>query len=147
MAEAASIDNGGAALVAATAKTLIELSSGSTVTARIIEVFFGADPTTSGTLKVELISATSGTGTAYTPKRVNADGQNRAANATAKINDTVEPSSVTVLRTWMFPLPMGGFDLQFPLGREPYLPVSTMFGLRFTSSITANGYATLIFEE
>lgn len=147
MAEVYSVDSGSCALTAATAKTCIELSTPSSQTDRIVDVTVGADPTATGTLKVELITATTGTGTAYTPKKVNGEAQNRAANTTAKINDSVEPTSVTVLKTWMFPLPLGGFEIQLPLGREHYIPASSMYGLRLTSSITANAYVSTQIEE
>lgn len=148
MAEVYSIDSGSGALSAATAKTLIEISTPSTQTDRIVDITVGCDSTSAGNLKVELIDATSGTGTAYTPKKVNGDAQNRAANTTAKVLDSVEPSSVTVLKTWMFPLPLGGFEIQLPLGREHYVPVSKMYGIRLTSSIgSVNGYASVQIEE
>ena len=148
MAEVYSVDSGAGALTAATAKTLIEISTPSTQTNRLVELVVGCDATAAGTLKVELIQATTGTGTAYTPKKFNAEAQNRVANTTAKVLDTVEPTSVTVLRTWEFPLPLGGFVIQQPLGREHYMPTSVMYGYRFTSSIgSVNGFATVLFEE
>lgn len=147
MAESYSVDNGGTALTAATAKTVVELSTPSTQTDRIIDITVGCDVTAAGSLKVELIDATSGTGTSYTPKKVNGEAQNRAANTTAKINDSVEPTSVTVLKTWMFTLPLGGFEIQLPLGRERYIPASKMYGIRLTSSQAGNGYAYAEVEE
>lgn len=147
MAEVYSVDSGLVALVAATAKTLVEISTPSTQTNRLVDLFIGCDAVTAGTLKVEMIQATTGTGTTYTPKKFNGEAQNRAANTTAKIADTVEPTSVTVLRTWMFPLPLGGFEIQLPLGREHYMPGSVMFGYRLTASIGANGFVTVQFEE
>lgn len=147
MAEVYSVDSGAVALTAATAKTVVEISTPSTQTNRLVELDIGCDATGTGTLKVELIQATSGTGTAYTPKKFNGESQNRVANTTAKTNDTVEPTSVTVLRTWEFPLPLGGFAIQQPLGREHYMPPSVMYGYRLTASIGANAFVTVLFEE
>lgn len=148
MAELYSIDSGTGALSAATAKTMIEVSSGSTVTARWKKLRVSCDATSAGSLKVEIISATSGTGTAYTPKKVNADAQNRAANLTAKVLDTVEPTSVTVLETFDFPLPLGGYLEQHVLGQERYMPPSVMYGIRLTSTIgSVNGWVYLEVEE
>jgi hypothetical protein len=152
MAELYGIDNGGTGLSAATAKTVIELLSGSTASARICELWLSCDYVTIATplfIKVELLTATSGTGTAYTPKRLNGEAQNRASVCTAKINDSVEPTSPTVFRTSGFVVPSGPLIFQFPLGREGmYLPPSTTMGVRLTcASAITNVYANLAFEE
>lgn len=148
VAELYSVDSGTAALTAATAKTVIELSTGSTVTCRWKTLQIGCDTTSAGSLKIEIIVATSGTGTAYTPKKVNADAQNRAANATAKVLDSVEPTSVTVLQTFDVPLPTGGYLGQYMLALERYMPPSLMYGVRLTSTtVSPNAWAYLEFEE
>jgi hypothetical protein len=147
-AETYSIDSPANALVAATAKTCIEIATPATQTNRIIDLTVGADAVVSGTLKVELITlAATGTGTAYTPKKCNGEAQNRAANTTGKITDTAEGTTPTVLKTYLFPLPLGGFEIQLPLGRERYMPVSTIVGVRLTASVACNGYAYVEFEE
>jgi hypothetical protein len=148
------IDAPNVALVASTAKTCIELSTASTSTALITGIRFGTDyvtTTTFGFLKVELISfTTTGTGTAFTPFAINAESQALAAVSTAKIADTVEPTgSVTVLYT--FPpliIPGGPYAESLPLGREGgFITLSKHWGVRLTSSVACNGYASLIFEE
>lgn len=148
MAQVYSIDNGGATLTAATAKTLVELSTGSGDQARIVDITVSSDASAAGNLLVELIVATTGTGTSYTPKKMNADAQASAADCTAKINDTVEPSSVTVLKVWNMPLPGGPFELQLPLGREHFVPVSSMYAIRCTTGLSSTkAYVNVAFEE
>ena len=150
MAEDFSIDAPAVALVAATAKTLAMITTPSTGDCDIIDATIGCDSTSAGTLKVELISWASngGTATAYTLKKVNAAAQARAAFSGGFIAFTAEPTgAATVQRTWMFVLPLGGFELQLPLGRETHIPVSSFWGFRFTSSVAANGYCSAQIEE
>lgn len=142
------IDAPAVALSAATAKTLLEVATPSTSTARIVDITFGCDAAVSGTLKVELLNCSAtGSGSAYTLKRVNGDAQNRAALTTGKLNSG-EPTVTNVLKTWPpMALPGGPFEIQLPLGREIYLPVSTIYAVRLTSSTACNGYANLQIEE
>lgn len=145
-----SIDAPAIALTAATAEYPIGAITSATCPIDIIEIAVGCDATAAGLLKVELITwTTDGTGSAYTPKPSNGDAQLTACVTTAKINYTVAPSgTITVLRTWPMPTPTGPFDILLPLGREETIPVSTKFGLRFTSTtVSPNAYATLLFEE
>ena len=148
MANQYSVNNGGSALVAATAKTLVEITTTSTQEARIkqLQVSFNDSSAAAGT-KVELVTYTgASTGTAYTPKKYNADAQGRAANTSAKINDSVEPTTPTVLDVWYLPNTAGLF-MQWPLGCELYIPISTIFGVRVTAAGTPTTAVTLIFEE
>lgn len=147
MAELYSIDTGSIALTAGTAKTCLEISTSTTVTGRFKKLRISSDTTSAGSIKVELISGTTGTGTAYTPKKVNGEGQNRAANVTAKINDTVEPTAVTVLETWILPTPLGGYLEQHMLGLERYVPVSSMYGVRLTSTTVSPNVAVYLEVE
>lgn len=151
MAECYSITTGigtPIALSAATAKTVIEVAAASTQTARLVQasVSFDAAAAAAG-IKVELVRyATTGTGTAYTPLKYNGEAQNRAALCTAKVNDTVEPATPTVVECWYVPNTAGQF-WQLPLGREVYVPSSTLMGIRVTSAAAVNCAANLIFEE
>jgi hypothetical protein len=151
VAEVYGIDNSGTGLTAATAKTVIEISNSTTTASRLIELVLSCDYVTIATplfIKVEFILGTSGTGTAYTPKKLNGEAQNRAAGTTAKINDTVEPTSVTVLRTMGFVVPGGPLALQWPLGRETYYNVNNMLGIRCTcASAITNVFASALIEE
>lgn len=144
------IDTGAVALSAATAAYLIGISTGAVCPIDLVDITVGCDSTSSGSLKVELVSWTSdGTGTAYTPKACNGDASLVAAASAAKVNYSVAPTgSLTVIRTWIFPLPTGPMEIMLPLGREYTQPVSVFRGIRFTSTIgSVNGYATVTFEE
>lgn len=145
-----SIDAPDIALTAGTALYMLGLITGAANPVDMIELAVGCDATSSGLLKVELVTATTdGTGTAYTPKPYNGDGQLVAATSTAKIDYTAAPSgTITVIRTWILPTPTGPLDVLLPLGREYTVPVSSKLYVRFTSTtVSPNGYATLVFEE
>lgn len=134
------------ALSAGVAKTVIEIAS--SVQTDIVQaaVSFDASVPAAG-IKVELVRyATTGTGTAYTPLKYNAAAQSQAATATAKTNDTVEPSTPTVIECWYVPNTAGQF-WQLPLGREVALVAGALIGLRITSAAAVNCSANLLFEE
>ncbi len=68
---------------------------------------------------------------------------------TARINDTTDGASPTVIRGWLVP-PTGGFSYQWPLGREPSMFISDFMALRITTvagSGTPNYDATITYEE
>jgi hypothetical protein len=146
-----SVDAPDIALTAGTALYMLGLITGSGNPIDVISVKIGADAVaTAGSLKVEALTWTSdGTGTAYTPKPYNGDGQLVACSTTAKIDYTVAPTgTITVIETWEEYVPTGPFQLLLPLGREYTVPVSTKYGLRLTSTTASfNGYAGLVFEE
>lgn len=136
------------ALAAATAKTIIEIAAGAAASADLVQasVSFDAAAAAAG-IKVELVRYTAtGTGTAYTPTRYNAAAQMMAAVCTAKTNDTVEPSTPTVIEAWYVPNTAGQF-WQLPLSREPALLPSSVIGLRVTSAAVVNCAGNLLFEE
>lgn len=136
------------ALVAATAKTILELPTTSTQDAHIDEVFIGYDYANSSTLgscKIQWGTfTTTGTGTAATPAPY---GGNRTASAltACKVADTVEPTTFTqgtlgantFRPSVVVPLP-GLHAWQSPTEKELYVPVSTLFGLRLTSTVACN---------
>lgn len=144
------IDAPAFALTAGTAAWIIGAISSSLVPVDLIDLTLGCDATATGLLKVEFCTfTTDGTGSAYTPKPMNGEGNLCAATTTAKTAYSVAPSgTIVVLKTFMFPLPLGGFEIQLPLGRENSIPVSTKFGFRLTSTtVSPNAYANLAFEE
>jgi hypothetical protein len=144
------VTTGGVALVAATAKTVAEITTGSGVTNAWVsfDVTFDGATATNVPVKVELVSYTgASTGTAFTPLKANGEAQNVAATSTAKVNDTVEPTTPTVRRSWAIP-PTSGVLFQFPLGREvAYMPVSSIYGIRCTAPNGVNVYVQIDFEE
>lgn len=137
------------ALAAATAKTLIELTTGSTIDMVLIGFDVGFDGISASAVpvKVELITyTTTGTGTTYTPNRVG-QNQGRASITTAKNNMTVEGTgSITVIANWVIS-PTTSFSYLYPLGREVALPPSKSIGLRVTAPAIVNATANAYFEE
>lgn len=138
----------GIALSAATAKTILELPTSSTLDIDIDEVFVGFDYANSSTLgscKIQWGTfTTTGTGTAATPSPYS---ENRVASlvASAKVADTVEPTGFsqgtlgnTAFRPSIFiPLP-GYYAWQAPTEKELYVPTSTNYALRLTSTVACN---------
>jgi hypothetical protein len=113
----------GANSFTAAAHTAIEINPGSSLPAELIAMDVSSPYLTTGTpisVLVELVSNTaSGTGSSYTPKKF---GQAvGTALSTTKINDTVEPSTPTVVMGWELVFPAGPFSYQWPLGREYFL--------------------------
>lgn len=148
MARLYSVTNGTVSLSAATAKTVIELAAGATIQADLCEVAVSFDASSAAAgIKVEIVRyATTGTGTAYTPLKCNAAAQSLASIVTAKVNDSAEPATPTVVDTYYVPNTAGQF-WQLPLGREIALAPSTILGIRVTSAAVVNCAANLKFEE
>jgi hypothetical protein len=146
-----SIDSGAVALTAGSAKTVLAMKCGAVNPIDLIDFEISCDATAAGLLKVELITfstANDGTGTAYTLKPWNGDGALVAAATAGKINYTVEPTSVTVIRTKVFVLPTEPAWGLLPLGREFTVPVSAAWGIRCTSTtVSPNVYISGVAEE
>lgn len=138
---------GPTALAAATAKTMIELTTTANVPCEwvAVDITFDGTTATATPVRVDFCTyAATGTGTAYTPKRL---GQAiGTSQTTSKINDTVEPTTPVVVFSWYVP-PTGGVMYQWPLGRELFHNVSTVQGIRLTAPATVNTIVNLTFEE
>lgn len=142
------------ALTAATAKTILELPSPANVSPQIEELVIGCDVSTAGSLKIEWGTfATTGTGTAATPQKWSGDRTIDSAVSAAKVADTVEPATFTqgtlggaLYPAVVIPLPMY-YVFQWPLEKEFALPESTNFGIRLTSSATANTMGWIRWRE
>jgi hypothetical protein len=144
-----SVTTGLTALAAATAKSMVEVNPGSGLPAELISMDVSSSYATSATpitLLIELVSNTAtGTGTTYTPKRY---GQAvGVAQSTTKINDTVEPSTPTVIQAWELVLPSGPFSYQWPLGREYLLTTSSFNAIRCTASAVCSVIVNAVIEE
>ena len=135
------------ALTAATAKTMIEVTTTANVPCEWIscEIMFDGVTATAVPVKVDFCTyAATGTGTAYTPKRL---GQAvGTSQSTVKVNDTVEPTTPTLLFSWLVP-PTSGIWYQWPLGRELFQNVSTVQGIRLTAPAGVNAVVNLTIEE
>lgn len=141
-------------LVAATAKTILELPTITNVPILIDEIFVGSSGTTAGNMIMELgVFTTTGTGTALTPQSWSSD-TNASKLTTGKIADTVEPTGFTIgtlggtIRPGInWPLP-GYFAWQAMAGKEYYVPDTPVnFGVRLTSSTANTTYGWIAWTE
>ncbi len=148
MATQYSVSTGSVALVAATAKTCIELPSTSSAGITIIGMELSFSHTAAGSCVVEWGTyTTTGTGTTVTPLKYGT-GQGVSANVgTVKVANSAEPSSFTAgtLPSWIIPLP-GMYSVLYPAGREFFRPASTNSALRLTSVGAGNVRINLYFE-
>lgn len=153
MAEQFTVTSGLTSLAAATTKVACQLATGTTVSTTIIGFDIGFDSTATGAgaipVRVALVRATgaSSGGSTFTPVRWNTGM--RVANATARINDTTDGASPTIIKEWLVS-PTTFFAYQFPLGREIDMAVSDFLELRVVSQTgmtTCNYIANLDFEE
>jgi hypothetical protein len=143
------ISTGSVTLVAATAKTCIEIPTASSLPFLVIGLEVMSAATAAGTLIVEWGTYTvTGTGTTITPQKLGVDQSVAATLGTVKIIDTVEPTSFAVgtLPTWVIPLP-GMYSILYPYGREMYQPVSALRALRVTSSLASPARINLYIEQ
>lgn len=143
------VTTGLTALSASTAKTMVELNMDSSTPGELISLTVGSSYLTSATpvtLLVELGTTTAtGTGSSFTPKRL---GQAQGtADATVKINDTVEPTGFAAVVAWDLVLPGDRLDYLWPLGREYFLGTSTLNAIRLTASAAVSCRVSLSFEE
>lgn len=142
--------NGDVALVAATAKTVINVINATNELLRIIEFGVGFDGVTAANepVTVELCrstQATAGTGTSHTI--VQSGGPVRTVRATALRNYSAEPTVLTVVKRWLLH-PQTGQTIAFPLGREIEQVVSAnALALRLTAPAAVNVQAYVEFEE
>lgn len=137
----------GSVATSTSAKTVVSLITGSTISALIAGLTFSSDATvTTGQYLVELVLfGTDGTGTSGTPVKYGATQD--AVVSTTKTNYSAEPTSATVIDAFWLPT-TSMTQMLWPLGRELKVPVSKVLGVRVTApSGTPNVRATLIFEE
>ncbi len=142
------------ALTAATAKTLLNLISGSSVVPIPVEFSISFDGVTASAVPVlvEMGYSTQGAagtpGASPTPTVIRGRG---AASSTAGNNYSAEPTTLTQFKPWLV-TPNGGLlVIQFPLGREPQADASggtnkALF-LRANAPANVNSRAYLEFEE
>lgn len=145
---------GATALVGGTAKTLVNLISGTTVSPIVVEMSMSFDGVTASAVPVlvELgysTQATAGTpGTSPTPTLIRGRG---TAVSTAAESYSAEPTALTAFKQWLL-TPNGGLlVIQFPLGREaqPDLSGGTnkAIFLRGNAPANVNARAYLELEE
>lgn len=138
-------------------KTLLQIATPSTTGIKIIEWGISFDGTSSTAVpgKIELlqtdVAATSGS--SLTPTNWGAEGSARASLCVGGTGATNYSPTVegTITATRMFDVlhipPTSGYNKQWPLGREPYVPESKFLRVRVTFAATVNAYCYIIWEE
>jgi hypothetical protein len=151
------VDSPAVALTAGTAKSVLVVTGGANKPLSIVQMTVGCDATSTGLLKVELLAGTLSGGTTTTAPniaRMNIDALS-AAPIFAASSYSAEPTytklannGALAIKTMVFPLPMGSYDIEFPLGRGFAIPVSSSFAVRLTSTtVSPNAYTNLIIGE
>ena len=147
------VNNGAAtALTAATAKTIVNVIPSANRIATIVEFGVSFDGVTASAVPVlvELVSSsqgTSGTSTAGTINQIR--GRLNTVGATAGVNYTAEPTTLTVIKQWLVTPYGGNLVIQFPLGREPEADATTNKGIaiRLTAPAAVNARGYIEFEQ
>lgn len=142
--------NGDVALVAATAKTIMNAINASAGLIKLAELSVSFDGVAANAepVTIELCKstqATAGTSTSHTMAQCS--GPTRTVQATAARAYTAEPTVLTVIKRWLVH-PQAGMLLQFPLGREP-MQVTGSQGLsvRCTAPAGVNAQGYMEIEE
>lgn len=136
-------------------KTLLQVATPATVTARIVEWGISFDaPASASIVAVELFQANAaGTGgTSITPQAYS--DPNAVASlcvggtaATCFSPATVSPTGTVRNFDLQLITPPAQYVKQWPLGREPVLPISNFLQVRVTASVTCNTLCYVIWEE
>jgi len=144
------------------AKTMIQLATNTTTPSlRFVEYWVEFDGSTAATpIKVELLRHTSApqtTLTAYVTADIARVNDPNAPTSSIQLgtalsgfsNTTTEvtPTGTPVSLETHFVPPTSGIYVQFPLGREPEVAVSTFARVRTVAGAAVNCYAGLMWEE
>ena len=136
------------ALVAATAKSVLELGASSTDRVKIKEWWVDFDGVTAANtpVKVEVgrFSAAVTTATSASEKMNPADG---TASTTAKHSTSTEGAGTADDIIFRRIPPTSGFHYVAPLGQEFELAVSTFWRMRLTAAQAVNATVGVIWEE
>jgi hypothetical protein len=138
------------ALVAATAKSVLEIATPSTADIRIVEWWVDFDGVSASAVPVKVevgrFSAAVTTATTLTPGKYTNTAAPASGNTT-KHSTTAEgagtASDVIIKRI----SPTSGFHYVAPLGRELYVPVSGFWRMRLTAPAGVNATVGVIWEE
>jgi hypothetical protein len=136
------------ALVANTAKTVLEVKTASTNRARIVEWWVEFDGTTPTNVPVKIevgrFSAAVTTATSAAEQYDPADG---APTATGSHSTTTEGAGTASDIMLHRVNPTTGLYVQYPLGRELVIPVSSFWRMRCTAANGVNVTAGVTWEE
>ncbi len=139
-------------------KTMIQIATASTTAVRVKQWYAEFDGSTAATpIEVELIRVASvaATVTAYAAGDIGkVNDPNAPASSiqlgtalsgyTASVEGTV--TGVSGFESHLVP-PTGGLLIQYPLGQEPEIAVSTFLRIRVTAGAAVNCYCGLQYEE
>ncbi len=136
-------------------KTLLQVATPATVTIKIVEWAISFDGSAAATpIEVELIQTdVAATVTSLTPQAYNLSADAPASLCVGGTSATGYTASAegTIAATRLFSVqlisPTNQFVQQFPLGREPMMPVSKFLRIRVTAGAAVSAYAHLIWEE
>jgi hypothetical protein len=138
-------------LVAATAKTVLNVIAPAQFGIDLKKVRFGTDGVTASALPihVELCRSTqAGAGTSGTAVTVNqAYGPTITAGFTGGSNYSAEPTALTVLESWLIDPNKSTVLYDYPLGDTYDTVVSQGLCLRCTAPAAVNVRVTLVFER
>lgn len=130
-------------------KTILQLVTASGVQAKLVEWSIQFDNTNSALAPIDVYlqrQTTAGTASAGTVQKLQPGIP--TANTTVQRAFTAEPTAGDILAVYHIN-PTSGWTMQYPLGREPTMDVSTRLAL-VTVGVTANisnALAYMVFEE
>lgn len=143
--------------VPAAITTLLQVATPSTTGIIILEWGFSVDtPASAGTVKAELLqtdvaigSAASLTPTVWGDPNAPASLCVGGAAATAYNDGAITEGTITAVREFdiQYITPPFVYVKQFPLGREPEVPISKFLRVRMTPSVALNAYCWICWEE
>jgi hypothetical protein len=139
-------------------KTMLQIATPSTRTIKVVQWWVEFDGSAAATpIRVELLdSSFAATITALVaaditkwsdpnaPTSLITIGSTTASGYTASAEGT--PGTIRMLESHFVP-PTGGLLIQYPLGREPEVPVSRFLRIRVTAAAAVNAYCGIVWEE
>lgn len=136
------------AMVAATAKTVVQVIGSSTDTIAPVRIKVTFDGVTASAVpavvEIGIITA-AGTSTSFTPQQWS--GSPLASSASAGYNSSAEPTYTRILDSFYAPVLMGNVTEWTPLGDEILCAISQGIGVRVTAPATVNCLASILYSE
>lgn len=136
------------ALVAATAKTVLQLITAANHRVKVLRwgVFFDGVSGSAAPVEVALVRQTdAGTMTGLTPQKLD-DSLAETLLTTAQHTATAEPTG-TIVVDMIECHPQSGFEIIYPLGQEVIIGGGDRLGVVCTAPANVNVRAKIVFEE
>lgn len=146
----AKITSGSVALVAATAKTVLQVGAPANQRVKVLGIKLTADGVTSSAVPISvriLRQTTAGTMTSVTPVPVEKDLSGITIQSTGAKNASAEPTASDVLDTFFVPAFMGAYEVFYPFGQELIVQNGKYLGIECTAPANVNVQGMLTFEE